>query len=87
MTGGASAAGGFFKGSRGNAAGKFFCGCMVSRSVSVSDLGLLTAGVDVPASGTRRFYMVFGDGIRAVAAVAASVSERRRDCRLDSRGR
>jgi hypothetical protein len=76
MTGGEIRRRGIFKGSRGNAAGKFFCGCMVSRPGSVSDLGLLTAGTDVRASGASRFFMVFGDGVRA-AVIAASVGQRR----------
>jgi hypothetical protein len=86
MSGGAVRRRGISRGSRGNAAGEFFCGCMVSRYWSISDLGLLAAGIDAPASGPRRFSMFLGDGIWAVA-VAALRCTRRRDCRLDSRGR
>jgi hypothetical protein len=49
---------------------------MVSRPDFLSDFGLLTAGTDVPASGARRFFMVFGGGTRA-AMVAAFVRVRR----------
>jgi hypothetical protein len=69
------AAGGF-KGSRGNAAGKIFRGCALSRSDFVSAFGLLMAGVDVPASGARRLFMFFGDG--PMAAAVATLDRRRR---------
>jgi hypothetical protein len=76
MSGGAGRPPGDSKGSWGNAAGKLVRGCAFSRSIFVSDLGSLVAGIDVPPSSARRFFMVFGDG-RVAAAVATLDRQRR----------